>query len=1170
MSKRILFVLMACMTALCFSPLSFGQAIGSFSGTVTDKSGSAVTGAAVKATAQATGAVRETKTDDTGHYILSLLPVGIYTIRVEFQGFQPVESKDLKLQVDESREIDFSLNPASVSATVEVVANAVALETTNPSLGQVITSQEVAQLPLNGRDFVQLANLTPGTTVETTGNSFFTTSPTSEVAARGPFSLSVGGSRPNATDWLIDGTDNNELTAGGIGTLSSIDDIQEFKVLTYTYSAEYGTRAGPTVLLTTKSGSNAFHGSLFEFLRNTSLDAKSFFASSPEKFNLNQFGGSIGGPIRKNKTFFFVDGEQKFQRHGILSTGVVPTVAMRNGDFTGTAIKNPNTGTPFQCVGSATGNPEPVNADGSQPVGVACNKIPGPNPLNAASLPNGLFDPIGQALLNLYPAPNVTGQSFNFAFAPVRKLDETKFDIRLDHNFSASDSVYARFSYDQAVSFAPGGSSPDAPFAEASAFGSNQGFQNHARNISIGETHIFTPTTVNQFSFGYNRIFDYITSTGTGSCAAANLIGVGIQNANLGCTGPAGSAKCGPGQYSCGLTSLLMTGFYSIGDRGYSPFQGGTNIFSWNDTLDVIRGKHDFKFGFNIRDNQMNVGTEAFQDGFWVPLSFAYSGNIVSDVLMGLTSVALHDQTFNGPVTGRRWKIYRPYIQDDWRFTKDLTFNLGIAWDLTTPISEAHNRQANYIPATNQLLVAGQNGVDEWAGVQRSWTAFEPRIGFAYKLLGSDKTVIRGGVGIFHDGAWSMGAQGLWQNPPFFAESNRFGFGCPFTTSFCHTAAGGSQPVTGVSIDNFPLFSAPQTSLATFPGTLFFQPKDFRIGKVQQFNVNVEHQLPGNVVLTVGYAGARGSHLLVAGNNLNTFGPTNCAVGVIGCNADGSVFIPSFKPPLGNAVLVFGDYGKTIYDSLQIKAETKSSRYGLYALIGYTYSKTYDNGLSDGLGSLQSAPFFPLPNWGRLDWGLSQINLNHSFTASVIYDLPVGRGKRFGSNWNNVTNSVLGGWQVTLIEKITSGFPVPLVDSFNQSGVFFNSGGNGNNFNRPDQVKGCDTSVSNHGPFHQYINPACFVPAVGHLGDANRVPVSGPDFVNTDFSIIKQFALPWENMGLNFRMEFFNLFNHAQFAMPINDISAPINPSTGLSSFGQVQNTVNNPRLIQFALKLTF
>jgi len=403
-----------------------------------------------------------------------------------------------------------------------------------------------------------------------------------------------------------------------------------------------------------------------------------------------------------------------------------------------------------------------------------------------------------------------------------------------------------------------------------------------------------------------------------------------------------------------------------------------------------------------------------------------------------------------------------------------------------------------------------------------------------------------------------MGAQGLWQNPPFFAESSPgFGFGCPFATSFCATAAGGGHTPTGISINSFPIFSGPPT-LSTFQGTLFFQPTNFKLGKVQQFNVNVERQLPGNIVLTAGYAGARGNHILVAGNNLNTFGPSNCGPGIIGCNPDGTSFSPGFA--VGNAILGFLDYGKTTYDSLQIKAETKASRHGLYALIGYTYSHTYDNGLSDGLGSLLSAVYFPLPNWQNLDWALSQINLNNSFTASVIYDLPFGKGKKFGNDWNNVTNSLLGGWQVTLIEKITSGFPDPLIDPQNASGVFFNNGGNANNYNRPDQVAGCNVSANQ--TKLQYINIACFTKAINHLGHASRVPVYGPDFVNTDFSVIKQFALPWENMGLNFRAEFFNLFNHAQFGLPINDINA--------QGFGAVNSTVNNPRLVQFGLKLSF
>jgi hypothetical protein len=1178
MCKRILTVVVVCIVAACCGQVAYGQATGSFLGTVTDKSGSAVAGASVKVTSQATGATREASTDAGGRYIVNLLPVSIYTIRVEFKGFQAVESKDVKLQVDEQRELDFILSPATVSASVEVLATEVAVETTNPSLGQVITSQEVAQLPLNGRDFVQLATLTSGATAETNPNSFFTGGADSEVAARGSFSLSVGGSRPNSTDWLLDGVDNNELTAGGIGTFSSIDDIQEFKVLTYNYSAQYGTRAGPTVLVTTKSGSNDFHGSLFEFLRNTSLDAKSFFATSPEKFNLNQFGGSLGGPIRKNKTFFFLDGEQKDQLHGITSTGLVPSAVMHTSaaqpyaDFSHdafgamvspTSIANPYTGgTPFQCVGSSSGLPTAVNANGSQVAGVACAKIPA-----------ALVNPLGAALMNLYPLPNANNAAlgFNFVNEPVRSLNETKFDIRLDHTLSSVDNVFSRFSYDQAVSYVPGGGGLGS-FAEASAFGSNQGIINHARSIAVGETHVFSPTTVNQFTFGYNRIFDYITSQGTGSCASANLANIGIPGANLGCTGAPGSAKCTTGAYSCGLVSVLIpNGFWSLGDRGYTPFQGGTNIFSFNDAVDLIRGKHDVHVGIDVRANQMNVGTEAFQDGFWIPLGF-FSGSPQADLTLGYVNISEHDQTFNGPVTGRRWKIIRPFVQDDWRLTKNLTLNIGLAWDLSRPITESAGRMADYIPptiatganaVTGTLLVANQNGTSGSAGVHMYWADLEPRIGAAYKVLGSDKTVVRGGFAIYHDSAWSQGAQGLWQNPPFFAEGDIFQFGgCPVATPSGGTpACGPGGTVTSIST-GFPIFKTPPT-LSTFTGTLFYQPQDFRPGQVLQYNANVERQLPGNIVLTIGYAGSHGNHILLSGNDLNTSGPSACGTSgyTLGCAAGGAAYVSPFNPPNFNAILEFGDLGKTTYNSLQIKAETKSSRNGLYALVAYTYSHTYDNGLTDGLGSELSAPYFPLPNWQKLDWAPSQLDLHNNFTGSVIYDLPFGKGKKYGSSWSNATDSILGGWQLTLIEKITSGFADPLIDSVNNSGVSFNTGGNGNNENRPNQVAGCNP-YANQTKTH-YFNPTCFTqPAMGQLGNASRVPVYGPDFVNTDFSVIKQFKLPWENMGLNFRAEFFNLFNHAQFGEPVSDINA--------IGFGSVNSTVNNPRLVQFGLKLTF
>jgi hypothetical protein len=1180
-SHKILLLVVVCVLALMISPAAmYGQAAGSFSGNVLDKSGSVVPGATVKIVSQGTGLTRDVKTDSAGHYLIPLLPVGTYTVRVDAAGFQSAASQDLPLQVQEARELDFSLAPATVNTTVVVSGDALAVETGNPSLGQVITSQQVSQLPLNGRDFVQLATLTAGATAETNPNSFFTSGTDSEVAARGSFSLSVGGSRPNSTDWLLDGVDNNELTAGGIGVFSSIDDIQEFKVLTYSYSAEYGSRAGPTVLVTTKSGTNNLHGSLYEFVRNTDLDAKGDFDTTTPKFNLNQFGGSIGGPIRHNKTFFFVDGEQKYQRQGITFTGLVPSLAMHNGDFSadpfgnpvsGLAIANPNmigaSTSPstypnvyFQCDGS--GNPIPANPDGSQAQGTPCSKIP-----------SNLINSAGQGLINIYPAPNASGGSYNYVNEPVRILNETKFDARLDETLTASDNLFARFSYDQAFSFAPGG----APtLAEQNAFGSNENLINHARNIGIGWSHVFSANTLNQASFGYDRIFDYIASLGNSTCGSALL---GIPNADLGCS--ASGTPLAGGSYSQGVVSVEPTsGYWSLGDRGYSPFQGGTNIFSFKDDLDLIRGKHDIHVGIDLRANQMNVGTEAFGAGFLLPGvtgNFTGAGlapgNVEADLLMGISGGAIHDQTYDGAITGRRWKIVRPFVEDDWRIIPSLTLNLGLAWGITTPITEVDNRMADYIPSTGQLLIAGQNGVSRSAGINMFWGAYEPRLGLAWKVAGSDKTVLRAGFGIYHDSAWSQGAQGLWQNPPNLGETDQFaGAGCAFATSYC--ASHGQTPSGTFYLSNGFLIPPTPLTVGNFEGTFYYEPPNFQPGRVHQYNVNVERQLPGDVLLTAGYAGAVGGHLLVSGNDLNVNSPTGCGTipgYTLGCLPGGAPYIAPYNLPF-NAIDLFGDVGKTHYNSLQIKAETKTPKHGLYALIAYTYSKTYDNGLTDGLGSELSAPYFPLPNWPNLDWSLSQINLNHSFTASFIYDLPFGKGKTFGSTSGPVTDTLLGNWQVTLIERISSGFPVPLVDTSNQSGAGFQAGGNANNFNRPDQIAGCNTHAANHSsPHYQWINPTCFaVPLPGELGDAARVPVSGPDFVNSDFSVIKQFRLPRE-MGLNFRAEFFNLFNHPQYGSPIADINFNSPPAGTVSPlFGAVNSTVNNPRLVQLALKLSF
>jgi len=1199
MRRHALLAVVVLFCSLC--PLLYSQANGTFSGTITDKTGSVIAGATVKITSQATGVSREAKTDSTGHYLIPLLPVSIYTVHVEAQGFQPAEQKDLRLQVNEQREVDFSLNPASVTQTVEVSATEVAVQTTNPTLGQVITEQQVAQLPLNGRDFVQLATLTPGTTQETNPGSFFNGGPSSEVSTRGTYSLSVGGSRAQSTDWLLDGVDNNELTAGGIAILPSIDAIQEFKVLTYNYSAEYGTRSGPTVLVSTKSGSNRFHGSVFEFFRNTKLDAKSFFASSKEKFNLNQFGAAVGGPIQKDKTFFFADYEGKRQRHGIPFSGLVPTADMVNGDYTqdplgGTRgetsyggfvfpnIVNPYTFSPFQCDDG--GNPIDPNSDGSQDAGADCNKIP-----RAMFDPevNPSVDPSGLAMMQLYPQPNLVNTSTltNFAAVPVRKLNEGKFDVRLDHSFSSNDSVFARFSYDQADSFIPGGS---PGFAEANAFGSTQNISNHGRSVAISETHIVNDRNINQFTAGFNRIFNHILSFGNGTCESANI---GILGANLNSKCPnapegvvtQSTKDC----VSCGLSSTLMNNYWALGDRGFAPFQGGTNVFSISDTFDMIRGNHNIRVGMGIRVQQMNVETNAFQDGFFI--NFGLTGDATADLLLGQLGGGIHDQTFFGATTGRRWKMFRPFIQDDWRITRNLTLNVGLAWALVTPITEAHDRQANFDFASGKYFVAGKVSVpdcsicvqsDGRVGVELDKTAFEPRIGLAWKPFGSEKTAVRAGYAIYHDSSWNQGAQGLWENPPYFAESDNFFGPCPFNNRAAETPLNCGNQFLFLD-SNLNAITSP-LSPQVFPGALQAQNLNFKQGKVQQFNLNIERQIPGNIVLTAGYAGARSSHILAGQVNLNVGSPAACEEVegyTLGCGPGGTSFGPKWGAPTFLFPLTINsnnDVGRAHYDSLQIKAETKSARHGLYALLGYTYSRTFDSGLPDGLGSSPGATYFPLPGYQKLDWGLSQLNLNHQFTASVTYELPFGKGKKFGGDWNGATNAILGGWEVDVIEKATSGFPLFVVNSANGSGVNFQW--NGNSLNRPDQVgdpnragpvaanPGCDAPAEIHTIEH-WFNPCAFVPAAdGELGNANRAPLYGPRFVNTDLSFIKHFALPYEGVGLDFRAEFFNAWNHAQFFLPggasgMQDVNAP-------TSFGVISATVNNPRVVQFALKLNF
>ncbi len=812
-----------------------------------------------------------------------------------------------------------------------------------------------------------------------------------------------------------------------------------------------------------------------------------------------------------------------------------------------------------------------------------------------------MFDLAGGAMMQLYPqstTPNLSSLS-NFAAVPVRTLNEGKFDLRLDHTFSAKDTLFARFSYDQAVTFIPGGS---PGYAAPSPFASSQNITNHGRNAAVSETHIFSPNNINQLTFGFNRIFNHIKSFGDGTCEAANL---GILGADLNTkcvNGIPGFSQSSSDCMSCSMTATLVGGYWGLGDRGFAPFQGGTNVFSVVDSFDMIRGHHNIRFGGSLRAMQMNVETNAFQDGFFINFSPAFSGD--GDCRSAAGPDGGHCSRPDVP-----WRHHRPALE-----ALPALYSGRLAC-----YAQSHDQHRRGLGPHH-----ADRGIRKPPGQPRSGQRKTARrrqysdrglhVLRAERIRGSASNWTRP---LSNRALASRGNPSAARIPPCAPAT-------PYSTTLpgirvrraclrTHpispsqiTSMGASVPCPfnntalpipydcGLQRGFLPLITSPPNP-SQFPGAFQTQNLNFKQGRVQQLTLNVEHELPGNVVLTAGYAGSRSSHILVSGLNINLHDPNACPDGAT--PVAGYTFGCGYKPPfstLGN-VIQSNDVGRARYDSLQVKAETKSARHGVYALFGYTWSRTFDSGLTDGLGSFPGAMYWPLPGMQKADWGLSAINANNQFTASVIYDLPFGKGKKFGGGWKGATNSILGGWSVNVIERALSGFPLFVIDSSRPSGVNFvwNSG---TSFDRPDEVgdpnkagpvaanPGC-TAPSKVHTLQNWFNPCAFksekvvdpitgkLTPTGKLGTAPRAPVYGPRFVNTDLSLVKNFLMPWrEGLGLQFRAEFFNLFNHPNFYLGGDggfgfqqNIASP-------TTFGLVNATVGTAqaRVMQFALKLNF
>jgi hypothetical protein len=716
------------------------------------------------------------------------------------------------------------------------------------------------------------------------------------------------------------------------------------------------------------------------------------------------------------------------------------------------------------------------------------------------------MDPIGKAILDLLPMPTFTDRlAGNYLANPIKTLNDYQGDLRIDHNFSNNDRLFGRFSFEEANQYLPTGL-PD--FGAPGGFSSNQTFDTSAKNIAISQTHIFKNNLINQFTAGYNRVFNYITSFGYGSNKSQEL---GIPGANLG--NPETSS----------LTRMSIQNFVGVGDRGFSPFQGGTNVFHYTNVLTMVKGSHALNFGGSARMMQLNLlgdtalagqfaFTRFFTAGFTPTGTLnANTGSAVASLLLGLPASGGRNDQLQGSVKGRRWKEFRGFVDDTWRVNNSLTMTLGLAYMVTTPQTEAHDRFSNFDFYTGEVFVG------DTIGVKTDWSNIQPRIGFAWSPAASDTTVLRGGYGIYHDVSAMGGSTGPYQNPPF---ANAYSFTSDNITPVRTLATGfpdNSQPVD------------PEN----YRGDWTTIDPDFKQGRIQQWSVNLERKLPFSTIASIAYAGTYADRLFDKSRNLNTATPG-----------------PGFNPPARRtypqlqAVIAALSRGWMKYNSMQLRLERRSAG-GFYVLGSYTYAKATTNGVS-GFGGDPGVVYFPVVTDDDIDTGSANTDLRHNFTLSLLYDLPIGSGKAFLGDLTGVPQAILGGWSVNAIVQAHSGYPLGMNMSSNQSGTAFG--------NRPDRV--CDGKLDDP-TIDRWFDTSCFVaPAPGVLGNAERTTLFGPGRWNTDMALSKRFG------QLQFRAEIFNVFNKAQFAVPGTVVGAP--------TFGRIQSTVKSPRQIQFALKYVF
>lgn len=1099
--------------------LNAQTATGQINGTLTDASGAVIPGAKVTLSSDQTGLTRETESNATGDFVFPLLPVGVYSVTAETPGFQTARRTEITLRVNQTLRVDMEMSVGEVTETVEVVAESAAIDTETATVGTVVSQKQVTQLPLNGRNFLQLLFLGNGA-VETSGEQ-------GTMRKDAGNAISINGARPTSNNYLLDGTSNTDTALGTPAAILSVDAIQEFKEQTATYSAEYGFSANQ-VNIVSKTGTNELHGSVFHFLRNNALDANQYFnnaVGSPKNvLRQNQFGFVAGGPAIKNKTFWLGNYEGRRTRNASQSFFNVPTPDQLAGRFTA-PINDPLTGDLFPN-----------------------STIPTSRNVKMANL----------AVAKFIPSPNANLSRGNYIRQRSIPTDTDQYTIRIDHQMGKYGTVFGRVTKTDYSNITLGNTTDLGDIF----------FIQKTTNWQVSHSVAIGAGLVNEFRFGYVEA----TANQHGATAdqadidALGLTGV-FTNLNddqrsYPAVGFGGSAGAG-----------LSGGGSAVNDYQASnqPMWDISNFTTW------IRGNHTLKFGANIRQWSLKrdlandfLGQFTFS-GYFAGKDAHANGtetgdHAVADMLLGYFSGASVFQPAGfsvGDQAGNprdfNFLYVAPFLQDDWKVTSKLTLNLGMRYDFRTTPNETNDRMGwrDLSNPMGGMLVADQKLVDggivgdqsyyRFAGRRNPYDAsrrvLAPRFGFAYRPFNDEKTVIRGGYGVFFDSAEGREIDGASDIYPYVSRGN-------YQQTLGQTDIITTEEMFPSFADLGPATPAANTFLAV---SMSPEPQN---PYVQQWTLSIQRALDDTTTLEANYIGTKGTDLLMRRNIAQSLKPQDPAL----CAADptvGDCPVLARRPYPNFVTYIDSDWsGVSSYNAFNLKLEKRTS--DMIFTTAYTWSKSLDTksaaaGIGNG-GAIAGWQGFLDNHDVRRDYGLSDFNVNHRLVTSFVYELPFGRGKKFLGNSSRAADLILGGWQVNGIVTFQDGFPMTIQAA--------DLGGLNDTFgtNRAD-INGEPTLSSGQRTIDRWFNTDAFSqPGFGILGNSGRSIMSAPGINNWDTGLFKNFYVT-ERIAVQLRFESFNTWNHTQWSPPNRNLAD--------SRFGQISGT-RLARINQMGLKLVW